>query len=40
MSEINHFKFFAFFCGDVVMIGQLKWIAHMPRKLVEADLFI
>jgi hypothetical protein len=40
MTEINHFKFFAFFSGDVVMTGQLIWIAHMLRKLSEADLFI
>jgi hypothetical protein len=40
MSEINHFKFFAFFSGDVAMTGQLSWIACMLRELVEADSFI
>jgi hypothetical protein len=40
MTEINHFKFFAFCSGDVVMIGQLRWIACMSRELVEADSFI
>jgi hypothetical protein len=41
MTEINHFNFFTFFSGDVAMTGQLRrWIAHMLRELVEADLFI
>jgi hypothetical protein len=40
MTEINHFKFFAFFSDDVVMFGQLRWIARMSRELVEADSFI
>jgi hypothetical protein len=40
MSEINHFKVFAFFIGDVVMTGQLRWIAHMSRELVEVGSFI
>jgi hypothetical protein len=30
---------FLHFSGDVAMIGQLRWIAHMSRELVEADLF-
>jgi hypothetical protein len=40
MTEINHFSFFTFFSGDVAMTGQLRWIAHMLRELVDADLFI
>jgi hypothetical protein len=40
MTEINHFNFFIFFNADVVMTGQLRWIARMSRELVEADLFI
>jgi hypothetical protein len=40
MTEINHFNFFAFFSCDVAMTGQLMWIAHMSRELVEADSFI
>jgi hypothetical protein len=40
MTEINHFNFFAFFSGDIVMTRQLKWIARMSRELVEADSFI
>jgi hypothetical protein len=34
MDEINHFKFVALYSGDVVMIGQLRWIARMSRELV------
>jgi hypothetical protein len=40
MTEINHFKLFAFFSGDVAMTGQLRWIAHISRELVEADSFM
>jgi hypothetical protein len=40
MTEINHFNFFAFFSGDVPMTSQLRWIFHMSRELVDADLFI
>jgi hypothetical protein len=40
MTEINHFNFFAFFCSDVVMTGQLRWIARMSREFVEGDSFI
>jgi hypothetical protein len=40
MTEINHFNFFAFFSGDIVMTRQLKWIARMSRELIEADSFI
>jgi hypothetical protein len=40
MIEINHFKFFVFFSGDVMMTGQLSWIARLLRELVEADSFI
>jgi hypothetical protein len=40
MTKINHFNFFAFFSGDVVMIGQLSWIARMSRELIETDSFI
>jgi hypothetical protein len=40
MTEINHFENFAFFSGDVVMIEQLRWIAHILRELIEPDLFI
>jgi hypothetical protein len=40
MTEINHFNFFAFFSVDVVMTGQLMWIAHMLRELSEANSFI
>jgi hypothetical protein len=40
MTEINHFKNFAFFSGDVVMTRQLRWIACMSRELDEADSFI
>jgi hypothetical protein len=40
MTEINHFKTFAFFSGDVIMIGQLRWIARMPRELIEVDSYI
>jgi hypothetical protein len=40
MTEINHFNFFAFFSGDIVMTRQLKWIARMSRELVDADSFI
>jgi hypothetical protein len=40
MTEINHFKSIAFFSGDVAMIEQLRWIAHISRELVEADSFI
>jgi hypothetical protein len=25
MIDINHFKFFAFFSGDVAMTEQLRW---------------
>jgi hypothetical protein len=39
MIEINHFIFFHFF-SDVAIIGQVMWIAHMSRELVEADSFI
>jgi hypothetical protein len=40
MTKINYFNFFAFFSVDVTMTGQLRWIAHMPKELVEADSFI
>jgi hypothetical protein len=40
MTEINHFKVFVLFSGDVVMIEQLRWIACMSRELVESDSFI
>jgi hypothetical protein len=40
MTEINHFNFFAFFSGNVVMTRQLRWIARMLRELAEADSFI
>jgi hypothetical protein len=40
MPEINHFKFAALCSGDVVMIGQIRWITRMLRELVDADLFI
>jgi hypothetical protein len=40
MTEINHFNFFVFFSGDVAMNGQLRWIAHMSRELIETDSFI
>jgi hypothetical protein len=40
MTEINHFNFFCIFSGDVVIIGQLMWIARMLRELIEADSFI
>jgi hypothetical protein len=40
MTEINHFIFFAFFSGDVVMTETLRWIARILRELVDADLFI
>jgi hypothetical protein len=40
MTEINHFNFFVLCSGDVVMIEQLRWIAHMLRELVDADSFI
>jgi hypothetical protein len=40
MTEINHFNFFTFFSGVVVMTGQLRWITHMSRELVDTDLFI
>jgi hypothetical protein len=40
MTEINHFNFFGFFRGDMVMIGQLRWIARMSKELVETDSFI
>jgi hypothetical protein len=40
MTEINYFNYFIFFNGDVVMTGQLRWIARMSRELVEADSFI
>jgi hypothetical protein len=40
MTEINHFKFFAFFSGDVAMIGQMRWITRMLRELVEVNSFI
>jgi hypothetical protein len=40
MTEINHFKKFTFFSGDVAMTGQLRWIARMSRELVVADSFI
>jgi hypothetical protein len=32
--------FFSFFSGDVRMTGQLRWIVHMLRKLIDADSFI
>jgi hypothetical protein len=35
MTEINHFNFFLHYL--VVMTGQLRWIAHMSRELVETD---
>jgi hypothetical protein len=37
MTEFNHFNFFAFFSGDLMMTRQLRWIARMLRELVEAD---
>jgi hypothetical protein len=37
MTEFNHFNFFAFFSGDLMMTGQLRWIASMLRELIEAD---
>jgi hypothetical protein len=40
MTEIKHFNFFTLFSGDLVMTGQLRWIAHMSRELVDADSFI
>jgi hypothetical protein len=40
MTEIIHFKFIAFFSGNVAMTGQLRWIVRMLRELVEADSFI
>jgi hypothetical protein len=40
MTEINHLIFFAFFSDDVVIIGQLRWIARMSRELIDADSFI
>jgi hypothetical protein len=40
MTKINHFENFAFFSGDVAMTGQLRWIAHLLRELVEANSFI
>jgi hypothetical protein len=40
MTEINHFNFFAFFSGDVVMTETLRWIARILRELVDADSFI
>jgi hypothetical protein len=39
MTEINFFYFFIF-SGDVVMTGQLMWIARMLRELSKADSFI
>jgi hypothetical protein len=40
MFEINHFKTFPFFSGDVIMIGQLRWRAPMSRELIEVDSYI
>jgi hypothetical protein len=40
MTKNNYFNFFAFFNGDVVMIGQLRWIARMSKELIDADSFI
>jgi hypothetical protein len=40
MSEINHFKLFALFSDDMVMIEQLRWIARMLKELVNVDSFI
>jgi hypothetical protein len=40
MTEIDHFNFFILFSGDVMMIGQLMWIACMSKELVETDSFI
>jgi hypothetical protein len=40
MTEINHFKFFAFVGGDVTMTEQLRWIARMSTELVDVDSFI
>jgi hypothetical protein len=40
MTEINYFNFFTFFIGDVAMTGQLRWIAHISRELVETDSFM
>jgi hypothetical protein len=37
MIEINHFKVFAFYSGDVVITGQLRWIARILRELIEDD---
>jgi hypothetical protein len=31
MTKINYFKFCAFFSSDVMMIGQLRWIARMSK---------
>jgi hypothetical protein len=32
MTEINHFKNFTFFSGDVTMTEQLRWISRMSKK--------
>jgi hypothetical protein len=40
MTEINHFNFFGFFSSDVMMTVQLRWIAHMSKKLIETNSFI
>jgi hypothetical protein len=34
MCEINYFKNFILFSGDVAMIEQLRWIACMSQKLL------
>jgi hypothetical protein len=40
MTEINHFKFCAFFNSDMAIIGLLRWIARMSRELIETNSFI
>jgi hypothetical protein len=40
MTEINHFKKYILFSGDVIMTKQLRWIAHILKELVEPDSFI
>jgi hypothetical protein len=40
MTEINYFKKFTFFCGDMAIIKQLRYIARMSREVIHTDLFI
>jgi hypothetical protein len=40
MTEINHFKKIIFFSCDLVVTGQLRWIARMSRELIDVDSFI